>query len=171
MLCPMMGDGTPIPCTATCRKRTGQPLSSGRQQESPAFRAGECQKSLYTPKTAGTLAACRFTAFFMQKSADVTAYKLIQVRSGSRDIIQYNCGRKPALGKRSDDIKDFMTSYCRMPDARASYCSNCNLLNFFLAGAAEASASFFIPPGAVSAPYPRFPHTGRGFAARPQNPL
>ena len=33
--------------------------------------------------------------------------------------------------------------------------------DFFLAGAAEASASFFIPQGASDAPYPRFPLAGR----------
>ena len=48
MLCPGMGDGTPIPCTATYQKWTGQPVHFGKQLESPAFRLGECQLTVST---------------------------------------------------------------------------------------------------------------------------
>lgn len=43
MHCSRMGDGTPITCPSTYQKRTGQPLSMAREQESPEFIRGECQ--------------------------------------------------------------------------------------------------------------------------------
>ena len=49
MSCPTMGNGIPKPCTAIYQKWTDQPLYSGRQQESPVFRHGECQTQALKP--------------------------------------------------------------------------------------------------------------------------
>lgn len=53
MSCSTMGNGIPIPCTTTYEKSTGQSLCNDRQQESPAFRHGECQRKQWLEANKG----------------------------------------------------------------------------------------------------------------------